>query len=39
VPNAIIYEQTASYTGSVSINGSKTSFAGNGFKEYTALTQ
>jgi len=39
VPNAIIYEQTASYTGSVSINGSTTSFAGNGFKEYTALTQ
>jgi hypothetical protein len=39
VPNAIIYEQTTNYSGSVSINGTRTSFTGNGFKEYTALTQ
>jgi len=39
VPNAVIYEQTANYSGAVSINGISTSFTGNGFKEYTALTQ
>jgi hypothetical protein len=39
VPNAIIYEQTATYSGQVSIEGDSTSFTGNGFKEYTALTQ
>lgn len=39
VPNAIIYEQTATYNGLVWIDGNVSSFAGNGFKEYTALTQ
>jgi hypothetical protein len=39
IPNAIIYEQTAAYDGQVSIDGNSKSFAGNGFKEYTALTQ
>lgn len=39
VPNAIIYEQTATYNGLVWIDGNPTSFTGNGFKEYTALTQ
>lgn len=39
VPTAIVYEQTASYSGSLTVGGSSTSFAGNGFKEYTALTQ
>jgi hypothetical protein len=38
-PNAIIYEQTATYEGQVAIHGRSTSFTGNGFKEYTALTQ
>jgi hypothetical protein len=38
VPNAIIYEQTAAYSGQVSIDGVTSSFSGNGFKEYTALT-
>jgi hypothetical protein len=39
VPNAIIYEQTVAYSGSVTVNGLSTDIAGNGFKEYTAVTQ
>jgi hypothetical protein len=39
VPNAIVYEQTARYSGQVTIHGSSIIFAGNGFKEYTALTE
>jgi hypothetical protein len=36
-PNAVVYEQTTAYTGQVMFGGSSVSFAGNGFKEYTAL--
>ncbi|PWU03938.1 MAG: hypothetical protein C5B51_17885 [Terriglobia bacterium] len=36
--NVVIYEQTAHFTGQVSVHGgSSLSFAGDGFKEYTAI--
>lgn len=39
LPRAVIYEQTATYTGRAWINGKPLSFRGNGFKEYTGIAQ
>lgn len=38
-PRAVIYEQTAGYSGQVSVNGQTVNFRGDGFKEYTAVVQ
>jgi hypothetical protein len=38
-PTLVIYEQTASYAGQVTIDGSVVNLMANGFKEYTAMVQ
>jgi hypothetical protein len=38
-PKAVIYEQTVTYTGHATINGSSLDFSGNGFKEYTGIAK
>jgi hypothetical protein len=38
-PRAVIYEQTVTYTGHAWVRGKHINFTGNGFKEYTGISQ